>query len=302
MNTVTQRFTATLGMIAVTLLFATSARAAPTCKQCAAWNRTQQPFKIYGNTYYVGVRGLSSILITSAQGHILIDGALQESAPRIAANIRSLGFRVEDVKLILNSHVHHDHAGGIAELQRLTGATVAASTSSARVLEQGHSGTDDPLYGVLRPIPPVSHVGIVKDGEALHIGPLELTAHLTPGHTPGGTSWTWTSCENKRCLNIVYADSLTAVAAEGFRYTHNARYPNVLTDFQKSFDTVGQLPCDILLTPHPDMSETLSARIGRGGHADGSAPFPKSDTTACRRYAESARENLSKKLERESAP
>ena len=100
------------------------------CKECAARNATQAPFRIYGNTYYVGVRGLSSILITSDQGHILIDGDLPESVPKISASIRSLGFRLEDVKLILNSHVHFDHAGGIAELQKLSGAEVAASAAS----------------------------------------------------------------------------------------------------------------------------------------------------------------------------
>src|SRR5262249_11540441 len=159
-------------------------------------------FRVYGNTYYVGVRGLSSILITSGGGHVLIDGDLQESVPKIAASIRELGFRIEDVKLILNSHVHSDHAGGIAELQRLSGATVAASPSSAKVLREGHSGPDDPQYGTISGIPPVASVKVVRDGEKLQVGPLELTAHLTPGHTPGGTTWTWKSCENGWCLNM----------------------------------------------------------------------------------------------------
>src|ERR1051326_432552 len=99
----------------------------PQCSSCAAWNAPQTPFRIYGNTYYVGPHGLSSILITSDSGHILIDGGLAESAQQIAAHIRELGFRVEDVKLIVNSHVHFDHGGGISELQRLSGAKVAAS-------------------------------------------------------------------------------------------------------------------------------------------------------------------------------
>ena len=174
-----------LCILVLAFLFAQSAQAEPACAHCAAWNKTQQPFRIYGNTYYVGVHGLSSILITSDQGHVLIDGDLRESPAKIATSIAKLGFRIEDVKLILNSHVHHDHAGGIAKLQHLSGATVAASASSARVLMQGHSGPDDPLYGELRSIPAVRDVKIVKDGETLHVGSLELTAHLTPGHTPG---------------------------------------------------------------------------------------------------------------------
>jgi hypothetical protein len=109
-----------------------NAEASPPCKQCVEWNVSQEPFRIYGNTYYVGVRGLSSILITSPQGHVLIDGDLPASAPKIVASIKALGFRIKDVKLILNSHVHHDHAGGIGELQRLSGASVAASKFTAR--------------------------------------------------------------------------------------------------------------------------------------------------------------------------
>jgi len=155
------------------------------CKECAARNATQAPFRIYGNTYYVGVRGLSAILITSDQGHILVDGDLPESVPKIAASIRSLGFRLEDVKLILNSHVHFDHAGGIAGLQKLSGAEVAASAASAKVLKSGRSGPDDPQFGQLPAIARVARVRVIDDGETLRVGPLEVIAHLTPGHTSG---------------------------------------------------------------------------------------------------------------------
>ncbi len=147
----------------------------------------QQAFRIYGNTYYVGTHGLSSVLITSGTGHVLIDGALPESAPLIAANIRSLGFRIEDVKLILNSHAHFDHAGGIAELQRLSGARVAASQWTADVMRKGEVPRDDPQFGALRPIARVARVETLKDNETLNAGAVSVTAHLTPGHTPGGT-------------------------------------------------------------------------------------------------------------------
>lgn len=259
------------------------------CKDCAAWNETQKPFRIYGNTYYVGVRGLSSILITSDRGHVLIDGDLAESAPKIAASVRELGFRIQDVKLILNSHVHFDHAGGIAELQRLSGAAVAASPSSAKSLKEGHSGPDDPQFGSTRGIESVTQVTIVKDGETLRVGPLELTAHLTAGHTPGGTTWTWKSCQNERCLNIVYADSLTPVSAGGFLFTRSTTYPNVLKDFENSFSTLDTLPCDILLTPHPDASD-LRARLEKHDRGGGVDAFV--DATACRRLADGAREQL----------
>jgi metallo-beta-lactamase class B len=265
----------------------------PPCTHCAEWNVSQEPFRIYGNTYYVGVQGLSAILITSPQGHVLIDGDLPESAPKIVASIKALGFRIQDVKLILNSHVHYDHAGGIAELRRLSSATVAASKFTARALEDGHSGPNDPQYGHLPPIQKVAHVKVIKDGETLHVGPLALTAHFTPGHTPGGTTWTWQSCDQDRCLNMVYADSLTAVSADSFRFSSNTTYPNVMHDFEKSFATLSALPCDILLTPHPEVSD-LWKRIDRrdkGGDANALM-----DSTACRRLADASRANLEKRV------
>ena len=140
--------------------------------------------------YYVGPRGLSAILVTSAQGHVLIDAALPESATAIASSVRALGFEVEDIRLILNSHVHFDHGGGIAELQRMSGATVAATPWSATVLSSGKVPPSDPQFGVAPLIAPVKAVRTVKDGETLRVGPLAFTAHETPGHTPGGTCWT----------------------------------------------------------------------------------------------------------------
>jgi len=270
----------------------------PPCEQCAKWSIPQDPVRIYGNTYYVGVHGLASILITSPRGHVLIDGGLAQSAAKIAASVESLGFRMADVKLILNTHVHYDHAGGIAELQRQSGAEVAASKPTALVLTSGHSGPDDPQYGILPPIDKVAHVKVIKDGETLHVGPLALTAHFTPGHTPGGTSWTWQSCEGARCLNIVYADSLTAISADNFRFSSTRAYPNVQQDFTKSFATLSSLPCDILLTPHPDVSGLWERLAKRDNGGDANALI---DTTACKRYADTARANYEKRLQQEAA-
>ena len=178
------------------------------CAACPGWNADREPFRIFGNTYYVGTERLSSILIMSDRGHILLDGALPQSAELIDRHIRRLGFRTEDVKLIVNSHAHFDHAGGIHALQHASGATVAASASGARALRQGEPTADDPQYGFGRPsnaFPAVSKVRVVRDGETLQVGPLSVTAHLTPGHTPGSTTWTWKSCEGSRCRDIVYA-------------------------------------------------------------------------------------------------
>jgi metallo-beta-lactamase class B len=251
---------------------------------------------LYGNSYHVGTHGLGSILITSDQGHVLIDGALPESAPKITASVRALGFRMEDIKVILNSHVHYDHAGGIAELQRMSGAKVWASPASAKVLERGDSGQDDPQFGVLFPIKKVSRVSVLKDGGVVRVGELQVTAHFTPGHTPGGTSWSWKSCEGERCLNMVYADSLTAVSAPDFKFTDNKTYPGVLKDFEKSFATLAELPCDLLVTTHPDITglwERLEKRESQGNRD------ALIDSAACDLYVEASRERLRKRLAQE---
>jgi metallo-beta-lactamase class B len=261
-----------------------------------AWNAAQKPFRIYGDTFYVGTHGLTAILITSPDGHILIDGDLPESASRIAENIRTLGFKPEDVKLILNSHVHYDHAGGIAELQKLSGALVAASPWSAKVLEQGIVPADDPQYGIAPAIEPVGLVLAISDGEVMRVGPLALTARFTPGHTPGGTSWTWRSCEAERCRNIVYADSLTAVSADGFLFSRNDTYPAALTDFETSFTLLANLPCDILLTPHPEASD-LFGKLTRRGQDPNAFVEPE----GCRKLVQGAREGLRKRLADEAA-
>ena len=274
----------------------TTARAAE-CPSCAEWNTPQKPFRVFGNTYWVGTHGLGSVLITSPQGHVLIDGALPESAPAIIASIRALGFRVEDVKLILNTHAHFDHAGGIAELQRATGAEVAASPWSAAVLEHGTSGPSDPQYGVLLAYAPVQRVRSFADGDTLRVGPLALVGHFTGGHTPGGTTWSWRSCEGQRCLDMVYADSQTPVSADGFSFTHNTTYPSAIADFEHGFIVLEQLPCDVLLTPHPDASQLWQRVAAR----DAGRPDALIDRNACRAYAAAARARLKQRVASEAA-
>ena len=269
----------------------------PDCPKCGEWTLPQEPFKVYGNTYWVGTRTIGSILITSPKGHILIDGTVQEGASQVAAHIRALGFRVEDVRLILNTHVHHDHAGGIAALQKLSGAEVAASPWSARILMQGHDERDDPLFDDhLRQPTPVKHVRIIKDGETLSVGTLSVVAHFTPGHTPGGTTWTWKSCEDSRCLNIVYADSISAVSSDSFHFSHSTTYLDVLKDFAKSFDVMRALPCDILLTNHPEFSDVMGRLEARNaGHPDAFI-----SPSACRELADAGSAGLKQRLTREA--
>ena len=205
---------------------------------------------------------MSSVLITSKDGHVLIDGGLTQTAPQIAANIAKLGFRLEDVKLIVNSHTHYDHAGGIAALQRASGAQVAASPAAKRALEGGGPTEDDPQFAFgpeHNNFPAVANVRAIKDGETLRVGDLAITVHFTPGHTPGGTSWSWQTCEGDTCQNMVYADSLNSVSAPGFKFSADAQR---VKNFERSIDTVAGLKCDILLTPHPEAFD-LDAKVGK---------------------------------------
>lgn len=261
----------------------------------AAWNAPQAPFRIYGNTWYVGPHGLSSILVDTGHGLALFDGDLPESAPQIEAHIRALGFRVHDVKWIFNSHTHIDHAGGIAALQRASGAQVLASVAGARALEAGGADPRDPQHGLVPDYARVPDVRTVRDGETLHLGSVDITAHYTPGHTPGSTSWTWMSCEGKRCLHMVYADSLSAGSAPAFRFS---AYPHYLAGFRRSIATVAALPCDILLTPHPDASDFWQ-RVRHGKSAAGARPLI--DRSACRRYAAAATKALNARIAQEHA-
>jgi metallo-beta-lactamase class B len=261
------------------------------CPSCATWNAPQRPVKIHGDTYYVGTRGLAALLITSPDGHILIDGGLPNSAPLILDNIRALGFKVEDVRLILNSHAHFDHSGGIAALQRASGARVAGSEPSAPVLEHGRSIAGDPQHGELLDFPAVPNVSRFADGDTLRVGRIAVTAHLTPGHTPGGTTWTWRSCDAAVCLDLVYADSQTPISAKGFRFSDS---PAAVTGFQRGFAVLEKLSCDILVTPHPGAS-ALWERLEKG-------PAGLIDREACRKYAASARQNLERRLETERSP
>ena len=285
-------------LVLVVLASGQSGAPASSCADCPIWNEPQQPFRIYGNTYYVGPHGLSSVLLTSKAGHVLIDGALPESVPQIVANIRSLGFKIEDVKLIVNSHVHFDHGGGIAELRRLSGARVAASPWSAEVLTKSGVGKGDPQFGGVMPVALVPRATTLRDGQTLRVGDIELTAHFTPGHTPGGTSWTWKSCEGGRCLNLVYSDSMTPVSSEGFRFSDSREYPTAVQDFEKSFAFLRSTPCDILLTSHPDASGLWQRLEGR---QRGERPDPVVSPNACKELAGRAEGQLRRRLESEKA-
>jgi metallo-beta-lactamase class B len=259
------------------------------------WNAPQEPFRIFGNTYYVGTAGLSSILIASDAGHILIDAALPQSAPLIEANIRALGFQIRDVRLMLNSHEHYDHAGGLAELQRATGARIAASPAAARALRQGHPTPEDPQYqsSLQARFTAVMNVETIADRTTLRIGPLAITAHFTPGHTPGATTWSWRSCEGTQCVDIVYADSLTPVSDDGFRFTGDGKRPSIADIFRRSITRVEELPCDVILAPHPEFI-ALTAKLARLKERPAVNPFVESNP--CGTYAATAKKRLEARI------
>jgi metallo-beta-lactamase class B len=264
------------------------------------WNGPQAPQHLYGDTYYVGVAGLSSVLIKTDRGLILIDGDLVQSVPLIEAHIRSLGFRVEDIKYIVNSHTHFDHAGGIAALQRDSGAQVLASPSSAVALRQGFAVADDPQFGYVKSgkFPKVHVTHEISDGEKVTLGNTTVTAHFTPGHTPGGTTWTWDSCEKQKCLHMVYVDSLAPVSAPGFHFTADAKHADLTASFRKSIQTVAALPCDILVSVHPDQSG-LQEKLKSAETRPAANPF--FDPDACKKYASDAQAELEARIAQENA-
>jgi metallo-beta-lactamase class B len=213
--------------------------------------------------------------------------------PQIRDHIRELGFKLEDVRLLLNTHVHYDHAGGLGELQRLTGARAAASAAAAKVLSSGEAGSDDPQYGILPPIERLKNVEVIREGQAQKVGSLIVMPHMTPGHTPGGTSWSWRSCEGARCVDIVYADSLGPVSADGFKFTTSP----LLKGFEQAYTALEGVKCDILLTPHPGFAQVLEKLAAReAGKADAFI-----DPGACKAYAASGRRNLAARVATENA-
>jgi len=251
-----------------------------------------EPFRIHGNTWYVGTDGLSSLLIETDAGLILIDGGLPQSAALIDANIRELGFDPLNIKAILVSHAHFDHAGGVAALQRMTRAAVFTSEAGAKTLSSGRLIEGDPQYVAETDsgsFPAIRDVTAVGDGEFVSIGSVDVKAVHTPGHTKGSVTWTWESCALNACLAVVYADSLTAVSAEGFSFAASGAASQMV----ESAGRIADLQCDILLSPHPfffGMHDKLERR-------DDGNPFV--NRFGCTFYAETSLDWLEQRLEAE---
>lgn len=288
-----------------TLLFAAAIASAPStdlvpinCSQCAAWNEAQAPFRLHGDSWYVGSKGLSAVLIATPEGLVLIDGGLPQTAPRIAANVESLGFKLRDVRYLLNSHPHWDHAGGLAALQRMTGAPVVTGTTGAAAMRRGNSPHGDPQAGFgekANAYPPVAVIQTTADGGTLTLGGTTLTMRATPGHTPGGTTWTWRSCAGDDCRDLVFADSLTAVSSPDYRFSE---HPEQVAQVRASIATVAALPCDLVVSAHPSASGLLEKLAAREADPANNALL---DPQSCRRYAAGGTSWLDKRLAEEAA-
>ena len=261
------------------------------CADTDDWDAPGPPFRIHGNSCYVGTCGISAILVTGPRGHVLIDTGTAKGAEIVAANIRRAGFRLKDVKLLLHSHEHYDHVGGMARMQQLTGARLLASAEAAPVLASGRDSPGDPQAGLSPPFAPAKVYRRLTHGEVVRLGPIALTAHVTPGHTPGALSWSWRSCTRPRrdCKAIVFVDSLSPISSDSYRFSHHPAY---VAAFREGLRHLAALPCDILIAPHPGANDLY----GRIAEQTLSAPGQ------CIDYASRITTRLDARLAKEALP
>lgn len=259
------------------------------CGDRNGWSDPAPPAHVFGTTYMVGTCGIVSLLITTPEGHFLIDGATDEAAEGIADNIRKLGFDPKDVRWLLITHEHLDHAGGIAKLKAITGAQFAVREPARVAMETGQAQKDDPQHGLLPAFPGVKAEKIIDNGAELRIGKQAITVIATPGHTPGGTSYTWKSCDGETCRQIVYADSLNAVSADDYRFSDHPVYVATLRSSMARIESIQN--CDIMISPHPLQSNVFARLAGEA---------PLVDPQGCRSYVAAARKRLDDRLAKEA--
>ena len=259
-------------------------------KEFLNWAKPAKPYRIIGNVYYVGANELTSFLIVTPKGHILIDAGMEEMAPQIAENIERLGFHVADVKILLNTQAHIDHAAGLAELKRISAARLLVSRADAPVIESG--GAADYLWPDRFRWEPVKVDGFVEDGQTIELGGVTLTAHLTPGHTKGCTTYTMSAKSSGRNYRVVFLGSTTLV---GQKLVGNQGYPQIAEDFQKTFQVLRSLPCDIFLASHASFYKGLEKgeRLKRGVK-----PNPFVNRKEFRMFVEEQEKSFKAELER----
>lgn len=220
----------------------------------AAWTRPIKPFHIIGNVYYVGSEGLAAYLITTPKGAILLDGTMEANVPAIEANIKSLGIKLGDVKILLNSHAHFDHADGLAHLKRDTGATMMAMKGDVWALENGKHFGDQNYVGTFAP---VKVDRVLTDGAKVTLGGVTMTALATPGHTAGCTTWVLPVRIKTGVKTVVFPCSMTVA---GNKLVGNRQYPGIVADYRATFDRMAKLKADVVLPAHPDQAGVTTRR------------------------------------------
>lgn len=224
----------------------------------ARWNDPEPPFRLAGPIYYVGTQHLAVFLVASPQGHILIDGGMPSTGPVIEKAIRDLGFKPEDIRILLTTQAHYDHVGSHAHLKKLSGAMVQAMTGDEKLLRDGGKSDylfkSDPGYH----FPPVTVDRVLKDGDIVTVGGVRLTARHTPGHTPGSASYAMTVQEAGRDYRVVFAASTTV--NPGTRLVKDPSYAGILADFRKAFTVLESLQPDIFVSGHADFFKMKQKR------------------------------------------
>jgi metallo-beta-lactamase class B len=279
-------------LIILILLAVTAVSTAQLSETDRSWNRPVEPFKIAGNIYYVGANEITAYLITTPEGHILLDSGFKETVPQIMANVAKLGFRMKDIKFLLNSQAHYDHAAGLADLKRQTTAELLASVEDAKLLARG--GKEDPNFGDRFLFEPVNANKTFNDGWKLKLGGTTMTANITAGHTPGCTTWTTVVNEGGKQLNAIFVCSTTA---PGYLLVNNARYPTIAQDFERTFKRMRELKVDIFLSAHASQFD-LAEKIESLRKDPGSNPFI--DPEGYRRFIEGSEKAFRDRLAEQS--
>lgn len=263
-------------------------------KMWESWNAPIKPFRIIGNVYYVGPTGVSSFLIATPEGHILIDTGFENTVPRIRDSIAQLGFKLQDIKIILNSHAHLDHCGGDAAMKQLTGAKIMMSTADAKVLASGGVSDFMPYSVEMKRYPAAKADRLLRDGDRVSLGGTVLTCHLTPGHTKGCTTWTMDVTEDGKVCHVVFFGSTTVLS--GVRMLNNSAYPNIVEDYTATFQKLKSLPCDVFLGCHGGFFGLMEKtdRLERG-----EKPNPFIDPQAWRTCIANAERSFQEQLNRE---
>ena len=263
-------------------------------KSWEAWNAPFKPFRIIGNVYYVGVTGVSSFLIATPDGHILIDTGFEMAVPRIKESVTKLGFRVEDIKILLSSHAHLDHVGGHALMKRLTGAKIMMSEADAALLASGGTTDFTPYSTNMVAYAPARADRLLQNGDKVSLGGTSLICHLTPGHTKGCTTWTMDVTESNKVYHVLFFGSTTVL--DGVALVNNPKYSNIAEDFLGTYQKLKTLPCDVFLAPHAGFFGLAekAARLERDGK-----PNPFVDSAAYSNFISHAEREFRERLQRE---